>query len=126
MAEWAEAQIEGGRLAAPIADARVLLDPGNHIALAGSSPDVADVIENTSLDGWEIPMLRKNDLRYVVIDRRELASDGIRGYFFTTDGAGFDEEFLPKSTATKFDAVPAARRIYDSGPITVYDLGGER
>jgi hypothetical protein len=126
MADWAKEQVKGGRFAAPIADARLLLDPGNHVALTGSSPDVEDVVENTSLEGWEVPLLRENDLRYVVIDRRELASDGIRGYFFTTDGAGFDEGLLPASVATKFDAVPGAARIYSNGPITVYDLDGLR
>ncbi len=45
MAEWAKGQVKGGRFAAPIADARLLLDPGNHIALAGSSPDVEDLVE---------------------------------------------------------------------------------
>jgi hypothetical protein len=126
MAEWAREQVKGGRFAAPIADARMLLDPGDHVALAGSSPDVEDLVENTSLEGWEVPLLRENDLRYVVIDRRELASDGIRGYFFTTKGAGFDEALLSKSTATKFDAVPGAKRIYDNGSIAVYDMEGER
>ncbi len=126
MAEWASDQVKSGRFAAPVADARMLLDPGNHLSLAGESPDIVDVVENTSLEGWEVPLLRKNNLRYVVIDRRELASDGIRGYFFTTEGAGFDETLLPKSAATKFDAVPGAERIYDNGPITVYDLEGKR
>jgi hypothetical protein len=126
MAEWAKDQVEGGRFAAPVADARLLLDPGDHVAFAGKSPDIVDVVENAALEGWEIPLLRENDLRYVVIDRRELAADGIRGYFFTSHGAGFDEELLPKSTATKFDAVPGAERIYDNGPIAVYDLGGKR
>lgn len=126
MAEWTKEQVKGGRFAAPIADARLLLDPGGHVALAGSSPDVEDLVENTSLEGWEVPLLRENNLRYVVIDQRELASDGIRGYFFTTDGAGFDEGLLPESVATKFDTVPGAKRIYDNGPIAVYDLEGER
>lgn len=126
MAEWAQRQIKSGRFAGPVADARLLLDPGNHAAFAGSSPDVEDIVENTSLEGWEIPLLRENDLRYVVVDRRELAADGIRGYFFTTDGAGYDEQMLPRSVVTKFDAVPGAARIYNNGPITVFDLEGRR
>ncbi len=126
MAKWAKEQVEGGRFAAPVADARMLLDPGDHPAIAGESPDIVDVVENPVLEGWELPLLRENDLRYVVVDRRELAADGIRGYFFTTDGAGYDEKLLPRSVITKFDAVPGAARIYANGPIAVYDLEGRR
>jgi hypothetical protein len=126
LAEWAKGQVDDGRFAAQVADARMLLDPGNQFAIAGESPDVKDVIESAKLESWEIPLLREQHLRYVVVDRRELAADGIRGYFFTTDGAGYDEEFLPKSAVTKFDAVAGAARVYDSGSIAVYDLDGLR
>jgi hypothetical protein len=126
LAEWAKSQVNDGRFAAQVADARMLLDPGNQFAIAGESPDVKDVIENPTLEGWELALLREQRLRYVVVDRRELAADGIRGYFFTTDGAGVDEEFLPESAVTKFDAVAGAARVYDSGSITVYDLDGLR
>lgn len=126
MAEWARDRIEDGRFAAPVADGRLLLDPGNKVAISGESPDVKDIVEGDELVGWELPLLRENDLRYVVVDRREIAGDGVRGYYFTTDGAGFDEELLPRSTVTKFEALPRAARIYSNGPITVFDMEGLR
>jgi hypothetical protein len=126
MAEWAREQIGGGRFAAPVADARFLLDPGNEVALAGESPDVRDIIEDPTLEGWELPLLRENNLRYVVVDRREVGGDGTRGFYFTTDGAEVKEELLPASVVTKFEALPEAARIYTNGAITVYDVEGKR
>ena len=126
MAEWARDHIDDGRFAAPVADSRLLLVPGDKTAFAGESPDVKDIVENLRLEGWELPLLRRNDLRYVVVDRREAAGDGTRGYFFTTDGVGFDEEFLPEAVVTKFNALPDAARIYTNGAITVYDMEGKR
>jgi hypothetical protein len=126
LAEWARDHVDEGHFAAPVADARLLLDPGNQVAIAGESPDVKDIVEGDALVGWELPLLRENDLRYVVVDRREVAGDGVRGYFFTTDGAGFDEKLLPRSAATKFEALPKAARIYSNGPITVFDMEGLR
>jgi hypothetical protein len=122
MAEWAEEHIDEGRFAAPVADARLLLVPGKQVAFSGEAPDIVDIVENPTLEGWEIPLLREIGLRYVVVDRRELSADGIRGYFFNTDGSGIDEKFLPASVVTKFDRVPGAARIYTNGAITVYDL----
>ena len=54
-------------------------------------------------------------------------ADGIRGYYFTTDGAGIDEELLPESVGDQVRrASPARARIYTNGPITVFDLEGGR
>ena len=72
----------------------------------------------------EVPLLRRNHLRYVVVDRRAIASDNLRGYYFSRDDAG--EELLPKTVATKFNAVPGISRIYSNGFITVFDLGAGR
>jgi hypothetical protein len=126
LAEWARDHVDEGRFAAPVADGRLLLDPGNEVAVSGESPDVKDIVEGDALVGWELPLLRRNNLRYVVVDRREVAGDGTRGYFFSTDGAGYDEELLPPSTVSKFEALPEAARIYTNGPITVYDTEGLR
>ncbi len=126
VAEWAREQIPGGRFAAPVADARFLLDPGGEVAIAGESPDVRDIIEDPTLEGWELPLLRENNLRYVLVDRREVGGDGTRGFYFSTNGAAVKEELLPAAVVTKFQALPEAARIYTNGAITVYDLEGKR
>jgi len=126
MAEWAGQNIADGRFAAPVADARLLLVPGGHVALAGSSPDVADIVEKPTLEGWEMPLLRKQNLRYVVVDRRPTSGDGIRGYFFSPDGSPGEGEYLPSSTVTKFARLPGVARIYSNGAISVFDLRARR
>ena len=56
----------------------------------------------------------------MVADRREIASDNVRGYFFTVPGSGSDG-LLPVGVVHKFARLPAAR-LYDSGRIVLFDL----
>jgi hypothetical protein len=122
LAEWAKRNIpEDERFGAGTADARMLMTPGEHVALAGKTPDIQDLLEETAFSGWELPLLRKEGIRYVVADRREISSDATRGYAFSIRGD--EPELLPLSTVTKFGQLPGAKRIYSSGDISVYDLG---
>ena len=122
LAEWARREIpEGDRFAATIADARLLLTPGEHVALAGKTPDIEDILEETGISGWEAPLLREEDVRYIVADRRQIASDATRGYYFST--ASEEEEALPVQVVSKFNQMPGAKRIYSGGDISVYELG---
>jgi hypothetical protein len=120
LAEWAE-ELPDGRFAASTADAGLLLVPGGKIALAGSSPDVEDVLDEEQLAGWMVPLLRRNDIRYIAVDRREVSSDSLRGYYFSRRDR--DEELRPPSVSAKFNEVPGISRVYTNGPITVFDLG---
>jgi hypothetical protein len=125
VAEWAGHNIpEEERFAAAAADARTLMVPGGRIAFAGKTPDIQDLLEETSLSDWELPLLRDEDVRYVVTDRREISSDVTRGYSFSIRGD--EEELLPLASVTKFAEIPGAMRIYSSGDISVYDLGKQR
>jgi hypothetical protein len=121
MAEWADERIRDGRFAAGIADAGLLLSPGNKVAIAGTNPDIEDIIDGESLEGWELPLLRENNLRYLVADRRAVNDDTLRGYFFARPGSPTAER-EPKSVIAKFNDVPGAARIYTNGSITVFDL----
>jgi hypothetical protein len=125
LAEWAKQNIPAGeRFGASTADARMLMVPGERVALAGKTPDIQDILEETSLSDWELPLLRREGIRYLVTDRREISSDATRGYSFSIRGE--DPELMPVSTVTKFGDLPGARRIYSSGDISVYDLGQGR
>ena len=122
LAEWAEHHIpDERRFAAPTADARMLMAPGERVALAGKTPDIQDILEETALSDWELPLLRREDIRYLVADRREISSDATRGYAFSLRGD--EPELAPLSTVTKFAELPGARRIYSGGDISVYELG---
>jgi hypothetical protein len=124
MAEWAAHDVAGGRFAAPTADANLLLVPGDKAVLTGPYPDVEGILEDPGLGDWQLPLLRRHKLRYVVSDLRPAGADGIRGYYFTTTGSS--EGRLPRDVTAKFNRVPGAARIYANGPITVFDLEGER
>jgi len=120
VAEWARDRTdEDSRFAAGTADARMLLSPGGRIALAGKHPDIEDLLLEPAISTWEIPLLRKNHVRYILTDSRDVARDSTRGYAFSTP----DEVIIPKSAIVKFREIPGATRIYSSGEISVYDLG---
>jgi hypothetical protein len=122
LAEWAKHNIPAEeRFGASTADARMLLAPGEHVAFAGKTPDIQDILEETSFSGWELPLLRKEGIRYVVTDRREISSDATRGYSFSIRGD--EPELMPLATVSKFAELPGAKRVYSSGDISVYDLG---
>jgi hypothetical protein len=125
LAEWAEHNVpEDDRFGASTANARLLMAPGERVAFAGKTPDIQDILEETSFSDWELPLLRDEEIRYVVTDRREIASDATRGYSFSMRGE--NPELLPSATVTKFAELPGAKRIYSSGDISVYELGPER
>lgn len=123
-AEWSREHIEGGRFAAANADAGLLLVPGEKVAKAGSKPAIEDVLDAESFEGWELPLLRRNDLRYVVADRREASADTLRGHFFATEEPN-SETWKAPSTTAKFNQVPGVSRIYSNGAITIFDLEGK-
>jgi hypothetical protein len=124
LAEWAQHQVPEGRFAASTADAGLLLVPGGKTAFAGTSPDVEDLLDEEKLNGWELPLLRNNQIRYVAVDRREVSSDTLRGYYFAKRGE--NQELRPKSVVSKFNRVPRVSRVYTNGLITVFDLGPGR
>jgi hypothetical protein len=124
MAEWAQHEVPEGRFAASTSDSGLLLVPGGKVALSGTSPDVEDTLDEEGLADWMLPMLRRNRLRYVAVDRREVSSDSLRGYYFERrDDRG---EQRPKSVVAKFNPVPGVSRVYTNGPITVFDLRGRK
>ncbi len=61
----------------------------------------------------------------MVADRRTTRSDSLRGYYFAREGSDA-AELSPKSVAAKFNTIPGVARVYTNGPITVFDLEGQR
>jgi hypothetical protein len=123
LAEWARNNTPvGDRFGTSIADARLLMVPGERVALAGKTPDIQDILLEPAFSNWELPLLHKNDVRYVVTDSREIAGDATRGYSFSQAG----ESTLPRAAIVKFGEIPGARRIYSNGEISVYDLGARQ
>ncbi len=126
MAEWARTRVPGGRFAAAGADAGLLLTPGGKFVLAGPHPDIEDILTTAEVESWQLPLLRRNHLRYVVADRRRVSGDSLRGYYFATSGRNAGGELEPRSVVAKFNRIPGVARLYTNGAITVFDLEGKR
>lgn len=120
LAEWVERELPDQRFGAPEADARMLMVPGETIAFAGESPDVKDIVRSAALEPWQLPLLEREGIRYVVGDRRDVSSDNVRGYFFHVPGEG-NEALAEKGVVHKWAQIPVAR-IFDSGRIVLFDL----
>jgi hypothetical protein len=121
LAEWSKKHLDGHRFAAPEADARLLLDPGGQVAFAGQGPDIEDLVATPTLEPWQLPVLRSNHLPFVVADRRKISNNTLRGYYFQVPGQE-GEELLPAGVVQKFARLPVAR-LWDSGNISLFDLG---
>ncbi|HEX6455168.1 MAG TPA: hypothetical protein VF009_01470 [Solirubrobacterales bacterium] len=125
MAEWAKKQDSESNYGALTATSRLLLDPGEQKAYGDFTANLVEVIPATEIAPFQIALLHEKHIRFVVIDRRSVGNDGIRGFFFsgrdsTTSG------WLPRSSVTKFEKVSGATRIYDSGSIVVFSLEPNR
>ena len=127
LARWVEKHVPGGGFAAAEADARTLLSPGRQRARTGKTPDITTLIKRTKLESFVVPLLRSRNLRYVVADRRRIASNTIYGYRFSLlPPAGVPDILLPGASVLKFEQIPTAARLMDSGNIVLYDVEGRR
>ena len=118
--QWArEALGAGNRVAAGAADGLFLLLDGRQHVFNGSNPPIPTILETKTLYPWEISVLRRYRIRYVVTDRQPSGTDIADGYYFFRDKP--DNKLALGSL--KFQRAGAGP-IYDSGNIVVYDLLG--
>jgi MFS family permease len=121
LARWIGKYLPRGKFAAADADARLILAPGGARAKTGDALAIGTILSEESLGGWELPLLHGHGVNYIVADRRMVATDVVRGEFFTVRGSE-EEPLLPVATMHKFAEVPLGR-VYDSGSIVIYGLG---
>jgi hypothetical protein len=124
LARWVRIQLgTGRRIAASDADARSLATYSAAFSIAGTYPDVVDILKTTTLPAWQVSLLRDNRLQLVAVDRRLRSFDVLAGYFFDARrGSQPAEPLLPVGVVRKFERA-GADRVYDSGHIIVFDLG---
>jgi hypothetical protein len=120
LAEWARRRIPGSRFAAPEADARLLLVPGEQYVSSGQGPDIEDIVDQPKFESWQLPLLEEQHLPYVVADRRRNSEDTLRGQYFTVPGQ-YGEKLRGKGVVHKFAQLPVAR-VWDGGRIVLFDL----
>jgi heme/copper-type cytochrome/quinol oxidase subunit 4 len=118
-------------------NSRVLVDGPNGLLL-GSYGHLEPVIG--SIRGISVPIVffskefGFNDrtvivhdaIDYIVVDRRLAHSLPVDGYYYDRDEPLANEREQPISAAAlaKFNNVPGINRIYDNGPIVIYDTTG--
>ncbi|HKG37108.1 MAG TPA: hypothetical protein VKA89_11785 [Solirubrobacterales bacterium] len=125
LGEWAANHLPSAHLGSSASAARLVLERGGVYVIAGKSPNVAGVLEADELARWQFRVLDEADVSYVVADRRERSEDGIRGYAFSVRrAAGTPDDLRDLSSTLKFEEVPSATRIFDSGLLAVYDMDG--
>jgi len=90
LGEWAQENIPAGlRFATDTSAARLVLDPGEHVALAGKAPDIQDMLGEAFFSNahWELPLLHEHQIRYVATDERIITSENVStGIYFSLDG----------------------------------------
>lgn len=87
--------------------------------------DSVDVFVAPKFDSTVLSLLRRGQVRYVVVDRRTTRGLPLVGYYYEQgEPATFGHRSpLPLADIDKFDAVPGISKVYDSGDIEVYDVG---
>jgi hypothetical protein len=124
LGEWAQENIPAGlRFATDTSAARLVLDPGEHVALAGKAPDIQDMLGEAFFSNahWELPLLHEHQIRYVATDERIITSENVStGIYFSLDGE--EAANLEPHAILKFGNLPRAARIYSNGRMSVYDL----
>lgn len=113
------------RIVSDETNGRLLLTYGEQTGYVGRYPYVYDILRSPTFTPVQYNVMQEWDLDYAVVDRRELAWDRMKGYFFNeVDAQG-------ESTATwtdpaiyeKFDRQPLVSRMLDAGTVVVYDTG---
>jgi len=121
-AEWARQTLPtGSRMIADESNGRLLLTIAHERPSIGLGPPTRLLIQSTTFSPYSLSLLRANHTKYVLIDRRQIANDDILGYFFGRDDEPVRD--IPPGVWEKFDKVPWAARVYDSGDILIYQLG---
>lgn len=120
-AHWAAKNLGmGNRVAAQAADGRFFLVDGRQHVFVGNRPPIATILRSKPLYPWQIAVLRRYGIRYVVTDSQPSSMDISDGYYFFP---GNDSHSGLAIAGKKFPRA-GAEPIYNSGNIIVYDLKG--
>jgi UvrD-like helicase C-terminal domain len=131
LANWVSSHLPAGSLVAADRDNAGLLssfgqvDPVSQI---GGSGNPASLFFDQQLTPSDISLIRKHDIRYIVIDTRLTEGLPLFGAYIEPSETGRPTR-LTAAELEKFNSIPGAHRIYDNGAIQVYDLSlllGER
>ena len=122
VAHWADSHLPAGSHVATDKDNGVLLNAiGGVVSVTAESglvnPELIFFDRRVSL--YDIYLIRKAHIRYIVVDDRLAQGLPLYGTYIAD---GEPSTRLTLAELTKFNSYPFIKRIYDNGPIQVYDV----
>jgi len=121
LAHWADTHLPAGSHVAADKDNSDLLNAiGGVVPVTGEAGEINPELLYYSkvLTLYDIYLIRKDDIRYIVVDDRLAQGPALYGTYIA---AGEPARDLTLAELNKFDTYPFIKRIYDNGPIQVYD-----
>jgi hypothetical protein len=96
------------------------------VTTSADQMDVSPIFFSSHLGRYELAILSRAQVRYLVVDRRLAQSLPLLGsYFVNTESLAFQRTTpIDLKSLTKFDTLPQVNRVFDSGNIVIYDVGG--
>ncbi len=88
--------------------------------------DVTSVFFSSSVGPNEVSILRLARIRYLAVDLRLATALPSLGIYFEQGEPGSFNHItpIPLEALTKFNTIPQIDRLFDSGDIVIYDVGG--
>jgi hypothetical protein len=88
--------------------------------------DATPIFFSSSLGSYDVSILRQTRVRYLVVDLRLSKALPLLGFYFDEEEPGAFQHTTPIDSAslTKFNTIPQINRVFDSGDIVIYDVGG--
>ena len=122
VAHWADTHLPAGSHVAADRDNGALLNAiGGVVPVTaeGGLVNPASLFFDRRLSPFDISLVRQADIRYVVVDDRLAKGLPLYGIYVAY---GEPHARLTLEELNKFSSYPGIKRIYDNGPIQVYDL----
>ncbi len=126
---WAQTYLgPDNRVATDRINAILMGSYGNQhiVSTIADKVDVSPVFFAPHLEQSEIAILASGDVRYLVVDMRLAQALPLLGYYYEQSETDAYRHTVPLSrqALTKFNGIPLIDRVFDSGNIVVYDVGG--
>ena len=122
LAHWADTHLPAGSHVAADKDNGVLLNAIGGVVSATAESGLVNpelLFFDRRLSIYDIYLIRKADIRYIVVDDRLVQGPPLYGTYIAD---GEPSTRLTLEELNKFNSYPFIKRIYDNGPIQVYDV----
>jgi hypothetical protein len=122
---WAAAHLPIGATIAADRDNGVVMSAIGHLAPVtafSGGVNVGPIYFDPVFGRYDQTLIRRAQIRYLLVDTRLATGAPAFGSYFEP-GETQGRERLTAASLDKFVHAPGLRRVYDNGPITIYDLG---